>query len=135
MIREKKICTKCAGEFDVKEYSSFTICPYCGSKEDFKGFKYKKIDHNSSMYINYEYWTDCPKCRSENMVYSDEKNCWVCLDCRYEMTQQWLENTVLWFCDECETYLNIQSGFNTNTGEWKCKKCGYLNDVTDENVI
>jgi len=135
MIPEKRICSNCNKEFDVKEYSVFTVCPYCEHKEVFNGFKYKKIDYNSSMFTNYEYWTDCPKCRSKNMVYSDNKECYVCLDCKYEMTPEWLDNNVLWFCDECDTYLNIQSDFNTYSGHWICKNCGYDNEVTEDNVI
>ena len=135
MLQKKIICSSCGGEFEMKQYADITVCPYCGREEEFEGFRYKKIDYMSSLYSSYELWSDCPKCRSSNMVYSDDKGCWVCLDCRYEMTQEWLERSTLWFCDKCNTYMNIQSGFSTDSGSWKCKYCCYDNDVTEDNVI
>ena len=41
---------------------------------------------------------------------------------------------VFWFCDECEAYLNIQDGFNRDARKHLCKKCGYENDTTFENI-
>ena len=43
-------------------------------------------------------------------------------------------NSIYWYCDSCETLMNDQRGFKTITGIWKCKECGYLNDVTENNV-
>lgn len=40
-----------------------------------------------------------------------------------------------WYCDECNAYLNDQSGFNTSSGRWTCSECGYNNDVTENNII
>lgn len=40
-----------------------------------------------------------------------------------------------WYCDDCGTYLNNQSGFNTISGTWKCKDCGFENDVSDNNIL
>lgn len=39
-----------------------------------------------------------------------------------------------WYCDECNAYLNEQSGFDADCGTWTCKECGYLNYI-DENEI
>lgn len=39
-----------------------------------------------------------------------------------------------WYCDGCGCYMNDQTGFNTDSGRWKCTNCGYDNDVTDGNV-
>ena len=36
--------------------------------------------------------------------------------------------------DECNAYLNEQSGFDADCGTWTCKECGYLNYI-DENEI
>ena len=40
-----------------------------------------------------------------------------------------------WYCDECDTYMNSQPGFTTSSGEWTCTKCGYVNDVSDDNIV
>ena len=42
---------------------------------------------------------------------------------------------VVWYCDGCDAELNRQEGFTTETGTWVCAKCGYLNDVTDNNIL
>ena len=40
-----------------------------------------------------------------------------------------------WYCDDCGEYLNNQHGFTTETGFWKCEKCGFINDVTKNNML
>ena len=40
-----------------------------------------------------------------------------------------------WYCDECDTYMNSQPGFTTSSGEWTCTECGYVNDVSEDNII
>lgn len=45
----------------------------------------------------------------------DDKGCW-------------------WYCDECETLLNAQSGFTTASDEWVCSECGCVNDVSYSNI-
>lgn len=45
------------------------------------------------------------------------------------------EDEIDWYCDSCDAYLNRQSGFTTITGSWVCSKCGYENDVTDNNIL
>lgn len=135
MIGKTVICPSCAGEYKVRQYCTITKCPYCGTEKEFKGFSYKKIDYSSVNWQWVEESTDCPKCMSPNMIYSDEKDCFHCLDCGYELTKDWLSKTVIWFCDKCGAYLNIQSGFSTYTGSWKCRVCGYDNDVTEDNIL
>ena len=135
MLKKTILCDSCGGEYDVTAYAEFTVCPYCGSRRDFEGFKYKRIDYSRSDWAWVERITDCPKCRSYNMIYSDEKNCFVCLDCRYEMTEEWLSRSVLWHCDECGVYMNIQKGFDTSSGSWKCTNCHFENDVTEDNIL
>ena len=39
-----------------------------------------------------------------------------------------------WYCDSCGDHMNEQEGFNTHSGSWICKKCGYINDVTKDNL-
>lgn len=40
-----------------------------------------------------------------------------------------------WYCDECDAHMNSQPGFTTSSGEWTCTKCGYVNDVTEDNIL
>lgn len=40
-----------------------------------------------------------------------------------------------WYCDQCNAWLNMQSGFTTATGEWTCTECGFENDVTSANIL
>lgn len=40
-----------------------------------------------------------------------------------------------WYCDQCNTLLNVQPGFTTVTGSWTCAECGFENDVTSGNII
>lgn len=39
-----------------------------------------------------------------------------------------------WYCDGCNCEMNDQEGFTTITGTWICKECGYLNDVSNNNI-
>ena len=39
-----------------------------------------------------------------------------------------------WYCDNCGAFMNSQSGFSVHSGTWKCKACGYKNDVTAANI-
>ncbi len=40
-----------------------------------------------------------------------------------------------WFCDNCGAYMNWQIGFTRDYGVWTCSKCGYENDVSDNNLF
>ena len=87
------------------------------------------------MYAYVKLWSDCPVCRSPNMYLGPERKAWKCPDCGYLWSEKERRRGVLWFCDECETYMNMQEGFNTKKGTWVCKECGYQNDVTKRNII
>lgn len=39
-----------------------------------------------------------------------------------------------WYCDECDALLNDQEGFDISTGKWICKKCGFENDISQNNI-
>jgi predicted RNA-binding Zn-ribbon protein involved in translation (DUF1610 family) len=41
---------------------------------------------------------------------------------------------ITWYCDNCRTIMNGQPGFSTESGEWTCTECGFVNDVTENNV-
>ncbi len=40
-----------------------------------------------------------------------------------------------WYCDDCDSYLNTQPGFNVSCGEWECTECGCLNYIDEDNII
>lgn len=46
----------------------------------------------------------------------------------------WGEDDITWYCDGCNSILNNQPGFNTDSGTWECTVCGHINDVTENNV-
>ena len=39
-----------------------------------------------------------------------------------------------WYCDRCDAYLNSQRGFDDHKYLWKCKKCGYKNSISWDNI-
>ena len=45
------------------------------------------------------------------------------------------DNDCDWYCDNCDAYMNNQTGFSIEDGEWICQECGYLNDVSEDNIL
>lgn len=43
--------------------------------------------------------------------------------------------TVDWFCDNCDDHLNEQEGFSDWNSIWQCKRCGYMNCISENNII
>lgn len=41
---------------------------------------------------------------------------------------------VEWYCDRCGEYLNIQPGFDDHLHEWRCRKCGYVNRLSMDEI-
>lgn len=41
---------------------------------------------------------------------------------------------VSWYCDHCGASLNSQKGFSDHKYIWKCKKCGYKNSISWDNI-
>lgn len=39
-----------------------------------------------------------------------------------------------WYCDRCGEYLNIQPGFDDHLHEWRCKKCGFVNRISLDDI-
>ena len=44
------------------------------------------------------------------------------------------DDDITWYCDGCNSILNEQDGFNTDNETWTCTECGFINDVTPNNV-
>ena len=39
-----------------------------------------------------------------------------------------------WYCDKCNAFLNIQKGFDDHKKIWKCKECGFKNEISEKNI-
>ena len=39
-----------------------------------------------------------------------------------------------WYCDHCRAHLNEQEGFDDHVHSWKCRVCGYLNQIEFEEI-
>lgn len=76
---------------------------------------------------------ECPCCGKIMYLAADV---WCCYDCAYCITQKdILDGAIFWFCDECGRFMNVQPGFTDKTGAWKCVSCGFVNDVSEDNII
>ena len=79
-------------------------------------------------------WMECPVCHKK-MFFSKRQKSWVCAECSYSITEEnFLDDFVFWFCDGCNTYLNVQPGFDPKGATWFCSKCGFENDITFANI-
>ena len=77
----------------------------------------------------------CPSCKKGEMRIEKKADLWECQECGYKLSAvEFEDNFVFWFCDECDTYLNNQEGFNKDAKKHICINCGYENDITFENV-
>lgn len=80
-------------------------------------------------------WMFCPSCQKGKMTINKKSTLWTCEDCGYELSADEFEDDyVFWFCDECNTYLNNQDCFNRQASRHICKKCGYENNTTFDNL-
>ena len=79
-------------------------------------------------------WMECPVCHGK-MKFSKKSQSWECNSCEYALLEtDFLDDFVFWFCDGCNTYLNVQKGFDRKGKTWVCKKCGFNNDITFNNI-
>lgn len=39
-----------------------------------------------------------------------------------------------WYCDNCNAHLNSQDHFDDHKYTWRCKKCGYKNSISWDNI-
>lgn len=92
-------------------------------------------DVHTTKYMNYLLGKkECPSCRKK-MTYNRKNRLWECKDCGRQICVDVTKNDdVLWLCDNCGAFLNVQEGFTTKTGIWTCKHCKAENNV-GENAI
>ena len=77
----------------------------------------------------------CPACQEGKMIIDKKSTIWTCEDCRYTLLADDFENGyIFWFCDECNTYLNNQKDFDIKSPHHICRRCGYKNDTTLDNI-
>ena len=103
--------------------------------------KEKEVKQSFWDIITYAYirkikkWMFCPSCQEGKMAIDKKSTVWTCEDCGYKLSaDEFEDNYVFWFCDECQTYLNNQEGFDRNAVKHICRNCGYENDTTFEKV-
>ena len=94
------------------------------------------IDRLTYAYIRkIKRWMFCPACKKGKLIINKKSTLWTCEECGYKLAvKEFEDDYVFWFCDECESYLNIQDGFKRNAKKHLCKKCGYENDTTFDNL-
>lgn len=103
--------------------------------------KEKKQRKSIGKIVSYSYvrrvkkWMYCPACKEGKMQINRASTLWQCEDCGYKLgADEFEDGYVFWFCDECDTYLNNQEGFDRDASRHVCKNCGYENDTTVDNV-
>ncbi|MBO5248039.1 MAG: hypothetical protein J6B54_01935, partial [Clostridia bacterium] len=80
-------------------------------------------------------WMFCPACQKGKMSINKKSTMWTCEECCYQLpADEFEDNYVFWWCDECGTYLNNQECFDRNASKHICRKCGYENDTTFNNI-
>ena len=101
----------------------------------------KKKNKNILEILTYAYirkikkWMFCPACQNGKMSINKKSTLWTCEECGYKLSADEFEDDyVFWFCDECNSYLNNQEGFDRHASRHICKKCGYENDTTFNNL-
>ncbi len=99
--------------------------------------KKKLLDVLTYAYIRkIKRWMFCPACKQGKMRIDKKSTVWTCEDCGYTLSADEFEDDyVFWFCDECDTYLNNQEGFDRKATRHICRQCGYENDTTTDNII
>lgn len=103
--------------------------------------KSKNKQKNVAERITYAYirkikkWMFCPNCQQGKMIIDKKSILWTCKECGYALSADEFEDDyVFWLCDKCSSYLNNQDGFSQSAAKYVCKKCGYTNNITDDNI-
>lgn len=80
-------------------------------------------------------WIFCPACQHGKMAINEVSTMWTCEECGYKLSADEFEDDyVFWFCDECNAYLNNQDEFDRHVAKHICQNCGYENDTSLENI-
>ena len=80
-------------------------------------------------------WMFCPACHNGKMTINKKSTLWTCEKCGYKLSaDEFKDDYVFWFCDECGAYLNIQAGFDRTATQHICVECGYENDINSDKL-
>lgn len=80
-------------------------------------------------------WMFCPVCKDGKMTFNKKKKSWQCEECEYELSENEFTNDyIFWFCDGCDSYLNVQEGFDLNASSWTCCNCGHETPLTFDSI-
>lgn len=93
-----------------------------------------QLTHDSWSRMKLRHPVDCPLCRGVNTMTLSRGGTYRCINCGYSMSRWKRMHSVLWFCDGCDTFLNVQPGFEKHGKRWTCTLCGYDNDVSRNNI-
>ena len=130
---KKQDCPECSELIETRAYSKYVRCDHCGIRIPSFFPSSPLWSGRSDSRVNG--WRVCPVCRSDGtLIHRKYEQNWNCRWCGYTIPNKEWEDIVLWFCDECDTFMNVQSGFTTETGRWVCSVCGQENDVSDANI-
>lgn len=55
--------------------------------------------------------------------------------CEIEPGSQDRLGNINWWCDQCDALLNEQPGFSDRYKRWTCRNCGYVNEISEDNII
>lgn len=70
----------------------------------------------------------CPVC-NQKLIFSKSKASWCCNNCDYSLQENdFYDDYVFMFCDECNAYLNNQEGFDKNATKNKILILSPIND-------
>lgn len=96
----------------------------------------KISDNLTYFYIkNIKRWMPCPAC-NQKMFFLKKSDDWICSNCKYTLSEvEYLDDYVFWFCDCCNTYLNMQRSFDKSKTRHICLECGFENDTTSSNIV
>ena len=92
--------------------------------------------HLKNIYVQkVKRWTICPACQCGKMSFNKSVEAWECRNCGHQfLSKDFAKNQVYWFCEECNCYLNQQTGFDYNESKHICQNCGYENDISLDTV-
>lgn len=78
---------------------------------------------------------ECPGCH-ERLLFDEGVESWVCEGCGFTLPEEeFLDDYVFWFCDQCNESLNTQAGFDRSANCWVCANCGFENTLTEEDLL
>ena len=98
-----------------------------GDARDMSKKKKSVADRLTYAYIRkIKRWMFCPACQNGKMTINKKSTMWTCEECGYQLSADEFEDDyVFWFCDECKTFLNKQEGFNRGAVKHICTECGF----------